>query len=120
MEYYGGTMFMTTNRIDDVDEAIESRCIAVLSYAIPNQDMTNKLWELFLTQYNVAVRSETYEEVCSKMNKLSGRDIKNITMLVSRYSQGMGIKKPDFEVFKLCATFRGKYQIGAEHGDGEK
>jgi len=115
MEYYSGTMFMTTNRTDDVDEAIESRCIAVLSYSLPSQEMTNKLWSLFLGQYNVEVTEETLTEVCAKMNEMSGRDIKNITMLVSRYSQGMKIAKPDFDVFKLCATFRGKYEIGKEH-----
>ena len=115
MEYYGGTMFMTTNREDDVDEAIESRCIAVLSYDLPSQEMTDKLWALFTKQYNVTITDETMQKVTTNMNKLSGRDIKNITMLVSRYSQGMEIAEPDFDVFKLCATFRGKYKIGGEH-----
>lgn len=112
MEYYNGTLFMTTNRENDVDEAIESRCIAVLKYAMPNKDMSTRLWELFIDQFHIEVENETINELAEKMIDLSGRDIKNISMLVSRYSQGKNIKVVDFEVFKTCATFRGKYSIG--------
>ena len=115
MEYYNGILFMTTNRTKDVDEAIESRCIAVLKYDLPTGDMSRQLWELFINQYNLDVEQKELKIICKKMDKLAGRDIKNICMLVSRYSQGMKIKSPDFEIFKLCATFRGKYGIGGEH-----
>lgn len=112
MEYYNGTLFMTTNREDDVDEAIESRCIAVLRYAMPSVDMRLKLWALFISQFEIKVATGTVEELSEKMNDLSGRDIKNISMLVSRYTQGKKIEIADFEIFKTCATFRGKYSIG--------
>lgn len=111
MEYYNGTLFMTTNREDDVDEAIESRCIAVLKYSLPDKKMRKKLWKLFTKQFGIDVDNGVYGELTDKMDNLSGRDIKNISMLASRYMQGKGIEVADFDVFKTCATFRGKYSI---------
>ena len=115
MEYYSGILFMTTNRVDDVDEAIESRCTAILKYDMPSKDMANQLWNLFIKQYQLKIKKGTVEELVEKMGEMSGRDIKNITLLVSKYSQGKDIKIVDFETFKICATFRGKYAIGADH-----
>ncbi len=111
MEYFNGTLFMTTNRSDDVDEAIESRCTAVLRYELPGDDMSAKLWKLFCSQFNVTVSDDVLSDIAKALPKLSGRDIKNIVMLVSRYSIGKEIDKPGVEVFKTCATFRGKYAV---------
>jgi len=35
LEYFDGLLFLTTNRIDDIDEAIISRCIALIRYLAP-------------------------------------------------------------------------------------
>ncbi len=32
LEYFNGLLFLTTNRIDDIDEAIVSRCIALIKF----------------------------------------------------------------------------------------
>jgi len=36
LEYFNGLLFLTTNRIDDIDEAIVSRCIALIKYSMPS------------------------------------------------------------------------------------
>jgi SpoVK/Ycf46/Vps4 family AAA+-type ATPase len=111
LEYYSGILFMTSN-ILDIDEAIESRCIAVLKYEMPSEEMRKSLWKLFISQFNLEVTEETVERLVEKMTDYSGRDIKNVCMLVSRYSSGKNMDGYlDFDVFKVCATFRGKYAI---------
>ena len=87
----------------------------ISKYDLPSKDMSKKSWELFNKQYNLTVSKDTLKEIVKKMNDLAGRDIKNICMLTSRYSQGMKVEQPIFDMFKLCATFRGKYSIGDEH-----
>lgn len=114
IEYFNGILFMTTNRVDDVDEAIISRCSAVLKYVKPDAEMSRKLWEIFLEQNNLKekVSDEVVEQILSNFEILAGRDIRNIISLVYKYAQGNKLKTIDFEVFKLCATFRGIYPIG--------
>lgn len=36
LEYFNGLLFLTTNRIDDIDEAIVSRCIALIKFYPPD------------------------------------------------------------------------------------
>lgn len=114
LEYYSGIMFMTTNRIEDVDEAIASRCSAVLKYQNPDDEQRFDLWKLFIDQYNLEVSAVVVDELTEKMENISGRDIKNICALVSRYVQGHDKEKEKtpYAVFKTCATFRGLYSIG--------
>lgn len=121
IEYFNGILFMTTNRTDDVDEAIISRCSAVLKYSKPDKDMSRNLWNIFLEQNNLKdkVSDKVLEEILSNFDTLAGRDIRNIISLVHRYVIGNNIDNIDFEVFKLCATFRGIYSIG-EHDKGDE
>lgn len=113
LEYYNGILFMTTNRIDDVDSAIESRATAILTYTMPDASEITKLWELYTQQYNIKVSDEVIEELTKEM-QYAGRDIRNICILVSRYMQSKNIDKAQFKEFKLCATFRGLYVIGSK------
>ena len=39
LEYFNGLLFLTTNRIDDIDEAIISRCIAMVRYRITSYNV---------------------------------------------------------------------------------
>ncbi|WP_234731765.1 AAA family ATPase [Acidocella facilis] len=46
LECFDGTMFMTTNRSDDIDDAILSRCAAVINYQRPTRDAARKIWRV--------------------------------------------------------------------------
>lgn len=107
MEYYNGLMFMTTNRSDDIDDAILSRCMAVLTYKKPKDDVKAKMWSIYLEQFNIKHDDKFIEELNKEFDEVSGRDIKNITRLASRYMQGYDIKEPSVDVFVKCAIFRG-------------
>lgn len=109
LEYYKGILFMTTNREDDVDDAISSRCSAVLTYQLPEDDVAYRLWELYANnQFSLNMNKEELNELCEKLPKLSGRDIKNITQLTARFIKGKtDVKKATVKHFLTCATFRG-------------
>lgn len=106
MEYYNGLMFMTTNRDKDIDDAIISRCMAVLTYQNPIKEVRAMMWKIYLEQFNIDYSPELINELSEEFKKISGRDIKNVTRLVSRFIQGYKVP-PTIDVFKKCATFRG-------------
>jgi hypothetical protein len=117
IEYFNGILFMTTNRTDDIDEAILSRCSAILSYDMPSKEMAKELWKIFLEQNDLVekISEETLETILVNFPTIAGRDIRNIISLASKYALGNNLKSINFEVFKLCATFRGIYSIGEKH-----
>lgn len=111
MEYYGGLLFMTTNRSNDIDDAILSRCISVLTYKHPKDDVKSKMWEIYLNQFNIEGGVKLIDDLNKEFNELSGRDIKNICRLVSRYVKGYCIEEITVDIFIQCAIFRGIKEI---------
>lgn len=106
LEYFDGLLFMTTNRTDDVDDAILSRCIAVIRYDIPPPDAARQLWITLSAQFGADIPEALREELLLKYPSLSGRDIKELLKLVTRYCARKQLPL-SAEVFALCAMFRG-------------
>lgn len=111
MEYYSGLMFMTTNREKDIDDAILSRCMSVLTYKFPIKEVKSELWSIYLKQFHIEYDEVLIEELNNEFEEISGRDIKNISRLASRYMQGYEIKEPTLQVFIECAIYRGVKEI---------
>jgi hypothetical protein len=111
LEYFDGLLFMTTNRGDDVDDAILSRCIAVIKYETPSQEDAKKIWRVLANQFQVDLSDELIEQLTVKFPKVSGRDIKELLKLTSRYAKGKNVPL-DVEVFRQCAQFRGVEIVG--------
>src|SRR5690606_19461920 len=106
LEYFDGLLFMTTNRTDDVDDAILSRCIAVIRYDIPPPDAARQLWKTLAAQFGADIAEDLLEGLLRKYPQLSGRDIKELLKLVTRYCTRKQLPLSD-DVFALCAMFRG-------------
>ena len=106
LEYFDGLLFMTTNRTDDVDDAILSRCIAVIRYDTPPIDAARQLWLTLSAQFGAEIPDELREELLCKYPQLSGRDIKELLKLVTRYCARKQLPL-SAETFALCAMFRG-------------
>lgn len=90
LEYYSGTLFLTTNRADRVDDAIASRCVARIDYELPPTEDQRKLWRILSETAGVAIPKEVIEAAIRKHNNLSGRDIKNVIKLASLMSASTG------------------------------
>lgn len=106
LEYFNGLLFMTTNRIGDVDDAILSRCIATIHYDTPPKPDAIRLWKLLAEQFGADLTDDLIEALTIAYPKASGRDIKELLKLATRYCKAKQIP-PSEDVFRLCALFRG-------------
>ncbi|MDB5776929.1 MAG: family ATPase [Herbaspirillum sp.] len=106
LEYFNGLLFMTTNRIGDVDDAILSRCIATIHYDTPPKPDATRLWKLLAEQFGAELSDDLVEALTIAYPKASGRDMKELLKLVSRYCKAKQIP-PSEDAFRLCALFRG-------------
>ncbi|KAF1916441.1 hypothetical protein BDU57DRAFT_587443 [Ampelomyces quisqualis] len=78
LEYYEGTMFLTTNRVQTFDPAFQSRIHISLGYQDLTIESRKTIWENFLNS-SVQEHSITTEQLTelARMN-VNGRQIKNI------------------------------------------
>ncbi|MDB5935385.1 MAG: ATPase family associated with various cellular [Massilia sp.] len=106
LEYFNGLLFMTTNRIGDVDDAILSRCIATIHYETPPKPDAVRLWKLLAEQFGADLNDDLVEALTVAYPTASGRDIKELLKLATRYCKAKGIPLSQ-DAFRLCALFRG-------------
>jgi SpoVK/Ycf46/Vps4 family AAA+-type ATPase len=106
LEYFNGLLFLTTNRIDDIDEAIVSRCIALIKFHPPDDDARRRIWSVMCEQFALDVKEPLIDELVDVFASASGRDIKGLAKLVAKYCHHKRTQ-PSLEVFKRCAIFRG-------------
>ncbi|KAI3327316.1 ATPase [Xylariaceae sp. AK1471] len=78
LEYYQGILFMTTNRVDNIDAAFQSRIHVSLEYPDLTQESRKQIWRSFLTAASLENSvSETDLDQLSEIS-LNGRQIKNV------------------------------------------
>ncbi|MEM5439458.1 ATP-binding protein [Paraburkholderia diazotrophica] len=106
LEYFNGLLFMTTNRIDDVDDAILSRCIAKIHYETPPMRDAVRLWKLLAEQLGADIDDGLIETLTCAYPRASGRDIKELLKLTTRYCRAKQIPLSE-QAFRTCAMFRG-------------
>lgn len=106
LEYFNGLLFMTTNRMDDVDDAIASRCIATIDYSIPDGDRAARIWKVQADNFKIDLSEDLIKELVETFPSVSGRDIKELLRLTARFAQAKGLELSK-KVFISCAQFRG-------------
>lgn len=88
LEYQDSVLFLTTNRPDDVDDAIASRCIAKLTYQVPTPDEQARIWHVLADASDIKITPATIQAIVKKNPELSGRDVKNLLKLASLIGGG--------------------------------
>ena len=106
LEYFNGLLFLTTNRIDDIDEAIVSRCIALIKYSPPDAEARRRIWRVMAGQFELPVDDALIDELVQVFPDATGRDIKGLAKLVAKFCHQKKTS-PDLGVFQRCAIFRG-------------
>ena len=106
LEYFNGLLFLTTNRIDDIDEAIVSRCIALIRYHPPDAAGRGRIWRVMADQFVLDLDAALLDKLPALFPDATGRDIKGLSKLVAKYCHHKQ-EKPTREVFLRCAMFRG-------------
>ena len=80
MDYYSGTMFLTTNRLGVVDEAVDSRLAFRIHYEDLAQPERFNIWKLLLAEAKIAVSVNVLEKLSQL--KLDGRKIRNMVRAI--------------------------------------
>ena len=106
LEYFNGLLFLTTNRVEDIDEAVISRCIAMIRYQPPDHEDRRRIWSVMSEQFGLALPPGLIDELAGLYPKASGRDIKGLAKLVAKFCRHKGLA-PGLEVFRRCSVFRG-------------
>lgn len=106
LEYFRGLLFMTTNRADDIDDAILSRCIAIIDYEPPGADDARRLWLTLAAQLGVNLPEPLALQLVAHYPGASGRDIKELLKLTHKYCRRKDMPL-SAEAFAQCAVFRG-------------
>lgn len=85
LEYQATVMFLTTNRPDDVDDAIASRCIAKLTYEAPTTQQQFRIWQVLTAAQGIELPNAVIDEIVDDNRNLSGRDVKNLLKLAQMH-----------------------------------
>lgn len=105
LEYFDGLLFMTTNRPDDIDEAIVSRCAALIDYTPPSPDGAAAIWRVMAAQHQVDLSDTLIEQLIATFPQIAPRDIKMLLRLALRVA--LAHEEPlSLDVFRRCALFR--------------
>ncbi|GKU07137.1 hypothetical protein FLAG1_10621 [Fusarium langsethiae] len=84
LEYFSGIVFLTTNRIESIDEAMFSRLHLSINFGPPDSETRRRIWGLNFMKVPAdetkmredAARDEAIDELARY--KLNGRDISNV------------------------------------------
>ncbi len=106
LEYFNGLLFLTTNRVDDIDEAIVSRCIAMIKFHPPKHEDRCRIWSVMSEQFGLNLPAAQIEQLAQRFPAATGRDIKGLAKLVAKYCNQKQLA-PDNAVFVRCSVFRG-------------
>jgi SpoVK/Ycf46/Vps4 family AAA+-type ATPase len=105
LEYFNGLLFMTTNRVADIDDAVLSRCIAIIQFETPTQEQAKQLWKSLAQQFNTELSDDLVERLIVSYPAASGRDIKELLKLTLKFCKGRNLLLSE-EAFAQCAVFR--------------
>lgn len=103
LEYQSTVLFLTTNRPDDVDDAIASRCIARLSYGLPNSENQERIWRILANASKIAISDKTIKYIVTENPDLSGRDVKNLLKLARLM---VGTKEVEWRDIEFVKQFK--------------
>ncbi|KAF2496108.1 hypothetical protein BU16DRAFT_538696 [Lophium mytilinum] len=100
LEYYEGILFLTTNRVDNIDAAFESRIHLSLQYDHLDQASRHHVWSTFLSRSSNVGKFSNQEVDKLAAVSLNGRQIKNIlktAQLLARRPDVVGMEEEDAE-----------------------
>ena len=106
LESFRSLMFMTTNRPDDIDDAIVSRCAAVIAYSLPDADLRARIWKVMSDNFEAGLSDALIAELVEAFNMISSRDIKMLLRLTLRVAKAKN-EPLTRDLFRKCAIFRG-------------
>ena len=90
LEQHTATIFMTTNRMDRVDDAVISRCLARIDYELPSAEDQHRIWRVMSDLNEIDLNDCQIAAIVKDDDGLSGRDIKQLLKLAALWGQNHG------------------------------
>lgn len=92
LEYYKGVLFMTSNRGNIIDDAIMSRATAWIQYDLPDNESLKNIWKVLGHQYKADLSEQDIDKLVEKLNRISGRTVRNLLKLARLKSKHDGVE----------------------------
>ncbi|OBT86393.1 hypothetical protein VE02_05287 [Pseudogymnoascus sp. 03VT05] len=125
LEYYQGIMFLTTNRVAHIDDAIASRIQFKINYNTLGADQRRSIWKGFLRKAFTGQGLPDYDSLELEdlvRRELNGRDIKNLVSvalaLAKQDGTQLGKSHLDIAIYASSnfeSDFRGRGSIENMH-----
>jgi hypothetical protein len=112
LEYFDGLLFMTTNRADNIDDAILSRCAAIIDYKAPSAEDASKVWRVLAANQDESLADALVDELVDGFPDITPRDQKMLLRLALRVAAHRH-EPLTVDVFARCAMFRGLHYQSA-------
>jgi SpoVK/Ycf46/Vps4 family AAA+-type ATPase len=111
LEYYEGILFLTTNRVKNMDPAFQSRIHISMEYPALDSKARVQVWKNFLER---GVKHELSDEEVGRVAEveINGRQIKNVLKTSQLLSQHKGVPLR-YEHLKTVLNVE-RNQLGAE------
>jgi hypothetical protein len=103
LEYYGGILFLTTNRDTIIDDAILSRVTAHVRYDVPVDEKAVETWRVLLQQYDTTTLSP--KDCAKAFPGISGRSVRQLIKL-ARIMAAKRKAQVTVELLKWAAKFQ--------------
>lgn len=103
LEYYNGVLFLTSNRVDIIDDAIMSRVTAHVKYVLPTNEESHELWKVLSTNFKYTITDKAVDELLAYYEPMTGRDIRNLLKMLNKCNPKE--KKITFEMVKKIEEF---------------
>jgi AAA+ superfamily predicted ATPase len=81
IEYYRGVLFMTSNRGEEIDDAIISRATAWVRYELPEPEQLGRIFEVLGDQYGAKFAKGDINRLVNNFQGISGRTVRNLLKL---------------------------------------
>jgi SpoVK/Ycf46/Vps4 family AAA+-type ATPase len=91
LEYYEGILFLTTNRVEDMDPAFQSRIHISMEYPGLDEEARKQVWQNFLKR---GIENELSEKEVGMLAEvdINGRQIKNVLKTGQLLARHKGVK----------------------------
>lgn len=85
LEYYNGILFMTTNRVKNIDPAFYSRISLAIKYPDLSVEAKGQIWDAQLKLYNIKLSAKNIKTLAEA--DLNGRQIKNCIRITTSLAE---------------------------------
>ncbi len=106
LEMYSFLFFLNTNMTGAIDEAVISRCVAVLKYTYPSKKNLPRIWKVMAELNGVKLSEKLIADLVELLPQIAPRDLKQIFRLTLRVTIARK-EKLTLDAFRKCSILRG-------------